>query len=424
MSLIKKLTPVLIVLLVVALQVVSVKAAPAAQDPTPTDTATATPTDTPTATPTDTPTATPTDTPTATPTSTPVPGAPSGTIVAITLDVDDTTVPPTTTVLVTFAALADEFPPSYRLSVETAVALGLVTQDPVSGAVTVVAAMIGQPLTLDPATVLETSLYGTVVAVVIEVGGTGDDNEDADDTEDPDGSAGTGVTTVLVTVQDPAGNNHDLRLSIETALELGLVLQDPVTGEYSVNPEILGKPVSIDPAAVLPDVPSEDGEDGAGKMHPVAEALAKFFSSLLGVDYDIIKSYHDDGVGFGVMAQALWMSYQMEGDADMFGAILDAKKSGDYSALPLPEGVEVSNWGQFKKAVGKAGNLGEVMSGRAEAGEETPGEETPTETSESLSTETFKNKGQEMKAEKANKKIDPANKPEKSNNGKAKGKNR
>jgi hypothetical protein len=109
-------------------------------------------------------------------------------------------------------------------------------------------------------------------------------------------------------------------------------------------------------------------------VHPVASALAEFFADTLGLDYDEIMDYHEDGMGFGIIAQACWMSYALEGDATLFGDILTAKKSGDFSSITLPDVEETpTNWGQFKKAIlgnDKAQkNLGAIMSSRA-AGEQ------------------------------------------------------
>jgi len=180
----------------------------------------------------------------------------------------------------------------------------------------------------------------------------------------------TGKTAVLVTLAtDDTGTTQTLRLPLETAEALGLVTIDLTTGEVSVNADAIGTSVEIDPASII----SDDGETDEAQ-HPVGSALADFFSELLGVDYDTIMEYHGDGVGFGVIAQALWMTSRLEGDTETFQMILDAKQSGDYSAITLPDGSTPQNWGQFKKAVmgtGKKENLGTVMSGRTDAPAET-----------------------------------------------------
>jgi hypothetical protein len=109
-------------------------------------------------------------------------------------------------------------------------------------------------------------------------------------------------------------------------------------------------------------------------VHPVVSALAEFFAETLGLDYDTIMGYHEDGMGFGVIAQACWMAYAMEGDAALLGDILEAKRSGDFGSITLPNGETPKNWGQFRKAAlgnDKAKkNLGTIMSGRANGEQE------------------------------------------------------
>ena len=110
------------------------------------------------------------------------------------------------------------------------------------------------------------------------------------------------------------------------------------------------------------------------QKHPVGSALSNFFSDLLGVDYQTIMEYHDNGAGFGVIAQALWMTNALGGDSETFAAILEAKQTKDYSAITLPDGSTPQNWGQFRKAVmsdreKSKENLGAIMSGRANNGQ-------------------------------------------------------
>jgi len=75
---------------------------------------------------------------------------------------------------------------------------------------------------------------------------------------------------------------------------------------------------------------------------------------------------HANGTGFGVIAQALWLTKKLDGDADVFLAIIDAKKTKDFSAFVLADGTVPQNWGQFRKVImdGKKGNLGIVMANR------------------------------------------------------------
>lgn len=195
--------------------------------------------------------------------------------------------------------------------------------------------------------------------------------------------AETGVTTVLVTLTDEeSGESQTVRLSLEDADGLGLLDEN---GE-PVDPVTIVEPVVIDPTMVIPEEPDETEEEA---QHPVGGALSDFFSDLLGVDYETIMDYHDDGVGFGVIAQALWMTNALveDGDSEMtpeelFDAILYAKQNNDYGDITLPDGSTPQNWGQFRKAVmhdrEKAKeNLGAIMSGRADDGQ---GEEVQTQT--------------------------------------------
>jgi hypothetical protein len=172
-----------------------------------------------------------------------------------------------------------------------------------------------------------------------------------------------GVTTVLVTLLDDQGVMQTVRLSVDTALLLGLVTLDPITNDPVVVAAQIGQPVEIDPATVIIDDPIEE------PVHPIAALLAAFF----GVDGAVVNDYHQDGFGFGVIAQALWLSNNMNGDAALAGLILEAKESGDYSAFTLPDGSTPTNWGQFKKAVlEKKNNLGVIVSGHADPnGDET-----------------------------------------------------
>ena len=180
-----------------------------------------------------------------------------------------------------------------------------------------------------------------------------------------------GVATVLVTLLDDQGAAQTIRLSVDTAVTLNLVTLDPTTQEPVVDETQVGQPVEIDPATVIPDeAPVEES------VHPIAWLLAEFF----GEDPSIVEGYHEDGFGFGVIAQSLWMSQNVGGDASLAGQILEAKQSGDYSAitlsdgtaLTLPDGTVPTNWGQFKKALlDKKNNLGVIVSGQADQDDST-----------------------------------------------------
>jgi hypothetical protein len=174
-----------------------------------------------------------------------------------------------------------------------------------------------------------------------------------------------GVTTVLVTLQDNMGATQTVRISTDTAVALGLVTVDPTTNTVIVDQTKVGQPVTIDPSTVIPD------QQPTEPTNPIAAILAAFF----GADANTVNQYHEEGFGFGVIAQALWISKNVNGDASLAGLILQAKKSGDYSnimladgtSLTLPDGTVPTNWGQFKKALlEKKNNLGVIVSGHAQ----------------------------------------------------------
>jgi hypothetical protein len=174
-----------------------------------------------------------------------------------------------------------------------------------------------------------------------------------------------GVTTVLVTLLDDQGATQTVRLSLETAIALGLVTLDPTTQAPVVDETQIGQTVEIEPGTVIP----EEEED----IHPIAAILASFFDE----DPSVVNGYHEDGFGFGVIAQAMWISRNLTatedgpGNASLAEDILVAKQTKDFETFfeTHPEYVVddelPSNWGQFKKALSdKKNNLGVIVSGQ------------------------------------------------------------
>ena len=163
----------------------------------------------------------------------------------------------------------------------------------------------------------------------------------------------TAVTTVLITLSDN-GVSKTVRVNIDSAIARGIVILGG-DGNPVINEAILGQPVEIDSSTVIEDQLHQ---------HPVGDALATFFEDIVDLDYETIMAVHDEGTGFGVIAQALWLTKKLDGNAELFLAIIDAKKSKDFSAFVLEDGTSPTNWGQFKKAVmdGKKGKPGVVMS--------------------------------------------------------------
>jgi hypothetical protein len=184
-----------------------------------------------------------------------------------------------------------------------------------------------------------------------------------------DATTGETIVVVLLLYAD-TGETQTVKISLETAEALGLVMTDPITGEPTVAEDAVGMEVEIDPADIIEDGEEEDGEEEDGQEHPVGSALSNFFGGLLGVDYETIMALHEDGLGFGVIAQALWLTNQIGGGTAEFEALLEAKQSGDYSGIELADGSTPNNWGEVVKSLKKGDNLGSVMSGKADGSED------------------------------------------------------
>jgi hypothetical protein len=167
----------------------------------------------------------------------------------------------------------------------------------------------------------------------------------------------TGITVVIVELVGQGQGKQVVRLHEETAIGLGLVTLD-VDGPV-INEAALGTSVEINPEDVIPSQ--------AEGHHPVANALATLFAGLDEENslYDMIMTAHQDGIGFGVIAQALWLTREIPGgDMEDFQALLLAKQSGDYTGFPLADGSAPKNWAELRSAISaskKLGNLGSVM---------------------------------------------------------------
>ncbi len=197
-------------------------------------------------------------------------------------------------------------------------------------------AQVGEVLAA-PAAQEATPISGTVQSITLESDST------------------TGVVTVIVNVMDLDQVSQTVRVSQETAIELGLVLLDG-DGNPVINELALGETVDIDPTTVIPDQQEP--------QHPVGGALATFFSDIGGLDYDTIMSARGDGVGFGVIAQALWVTSELGGDSQLFKDLLYAKQHNDYRAFRdfTEDGTIPKSWGQLRKALLGKKSLGIVMS--------------------------------------------------------------
>ena len=164
----------------------------------------------------------------------------------------------------------------------------------------------------------------------------------------------TGVTIVIVDLVDNSQLVQRVRVSQEKAIELGFLVLNG-DGKPGINNLVLGKQVEIDPSNVIPA--QEENQ------HPVGNALATFFSDIEGVSYESIMAIHEQGSGFGLIAQTLWLTRKLDGDIEIFQTIVNAKQTGDYSAFVLEDGTTPKNWGQLRKLIlDKKNNLKIVKS--------------------------------------------------------------
>jgi hypothetical protein len=186
----------------------------------------------------------------------------------------------------------------------------------------------------------------------------------------------TGTIQTITPLTDPSTGDVTFRVglrttdgvlpiifSLENAVSLGLVTATAdIPPVVTVVEAMLGQTLAVDPSLVM--------ETGELVTQPVAVTLGDFLSGLLGVDGAALMAYHEQGLGFGEIAQAGFIALALDGNSTTFSTILAAKKSGDYSAVVLPDGSTPSNWGQLRKAVfsdeKNLKNLGAVMSGRVE----------------------------------------------------------
>ncbi len=168
----------------------------------------------------------------------------------------------------------------------------------------------------------------------------------------------TAVTTVLVTILDKNSVSQKYRISVEAAEKLGLLTTDD-NGTPLIKADVLGSTIRINPKTVILDEQEN--------RHLIGDALATFFAEI--TDYETVMKAHEEGAGFGVIAQALWLTQKLQGNSDEFLAILDAKETGKFDAFAIvnEDGTTTipTNWEQFKNAVlagDKKGNLGVVIS--------------------------------------------------------------
>lgn len=236
----------------------------------------------------------------------------------------------------------------------------------------------------------------------------------------------TNVTDVLVTLVDAAGMAQSVRISLETAIKLGLVIPnanilmigqsvaipntDPLNPTFVLSGIVTNLAIVSDPATGITSL-TVTLTDNLSIVHTVSlnlpdavllglasitinpamigtpivfdpllildsipysktvSKLGSYFGAALGVTLDQLAAYQEEGFGYGVITEACWMAIQLKGDATLLDQILSAKKTGDFSTIILPNNPTVANWGQLRKLTltDPHQNLGSIMSGRATA---------------------------------------------------------
>jgi hypothetical protein len=120
----------------------------------------------------------------------------------------------------------------------------------------------------------------------------------------------------------------------------------------------------------------DDSSDDTMKEHPVAASMAEHFE----LEYDQIKSLHDQGAGFGNLAKAFFLAQMNDGEGtgDLLGMatqiLEEAKQQGwgqvkkDYAGHPGNVGSVGSIMGKGKKPVPEPDDPGDSLSASAESG--------------------------------------------------------
>jgi hypothetical protein len=230
------------------------------------------------------------------------------------------------------------------------------------------------------------------------------------------------TSTVVVTLLDSAGLAQTMRVSLESAISLGLVIPnelmlaqdvsivdktdatiiiasgvvnslmfvtDPTTLVTTVSINLTTDPILLTARDFIVDLDTAVFNEivatnellinteivvdptliiDSSTFGKVISKLGAFFASNLGVDFATLEAYQAEGYGYGVITQASWMAYLLGGDADTLAQILAAKSSGDYSGIVLADESTATNWGQLRQAVLTDGkqNMGQIISGKAD----------------------------------------------------------
>jgi hypothetical protein len=129
-----------------------------------------------------------------------------------------------------------------------------------------------------------------------------------------------------------------------------------------------GQPLSsaAEPVALFqtPITPTTEITSTTSNTHPVAAAVATYFSGVFSTTYEGVMALHEEGYGFGEIAKAYFAAQKLGIDPQV---LLDEFAAG------TGWGNIMKNHGLHPGQAGRGGNLGDIMSGHGNSQSDAPG---------------------------------------------------
>jgi hypothetical protein len=133
-----------------------------------------------------------------------------------------------------------------------------------------------------------------------------------------------------------------------------------------------GQPLSsaAEPVALFqtPITPTTEITSTTTNTHPVAAAVATYFSGVFSTTYEGVMALHEEGYGFGVIAKAYFAAQKLGIDPQV---LLDEFSAG------TGWGNIMKNHGLHPGQAGRGGNLGDIMSGHGNSQSDVQGGRVP-----------------------------------------------
>ena len=134
-------------------------------------------------------------------------------------------------------------------------------------------------------------------------------------------------------------------------LSLGLFFTSVALAAPSQPLALPAEPVALFQGTITP---TTDITSTTSHTHPVAAAIAEYFSEDFGVSYLDVMGLHEEGYGFGVIAHAYFAARKLGMDPQ---TLLDQFDAG------MGWGEILKDYGLHPGQAGRGGNLGDIMSG-------------------------------------------------------------